>query len=629
MADIKLEIALKNNQNGLLLNKSTINSISSLGQSNVDPKKIFYGLVENTGSVEILDKNSEIKSMIEKNQIDSSNVDIKIYANHKQVQYHKSTTSTYNDNVLRVQLSDDTQKYKKRQYLELRDLLSGSNAHNLLIRLLLTDYNNIKGLDSPVPYNENETKTLGQYLDGISLNWKDKTIYEKPISEVLEYWCEVTQTNIIQAEDGGLKILLARPIFSSVAQNSIFIPKTYIFENGQSSLFLENKYKKVVMKKLYQDVNNQDYITTETYTTSDEEYLESETFNFEENPFLRVNSYFEYGETTYDLSEYIAKNILSDYFKGLRTKTISVACADFNYYDTNEPAKKWYKGDLLEVGDIIVLENEKDLMGNLIYWRITSREFVFNGKPMLNLELQECFKVTHIDEFSNGLYKNGELVYTWSSLVEKNLIKVQGNEIVEVSTDLDGELTIPSTITSIGEKAFENCDKLTKIEIKSMSFIKKQAFRNCSGLKEFTLPNTNNLGVAILSGNSSLETLTLNTTVDKLEYLFSTSSISGYRHPESLKNVILGNFDTIYYECFKYCSFDTIYISKNVANIFVSKTNDSYRPFYNSGVKTIYCEVSSKPDGWDNNWNFSTPGFEIPVKYGYTLEKYKKEVGLS
>ena len=116
---------------------------------------------------------------------------------------------------------------------------------------------------------------------------------------------------------------------------------------------------------------------------------------------------------------------------------------------------------------------------------------------------------------------------------------------------------ISEGIISIGSYAFYHCSSLTSIEIpSSVTSIGSYAFYGCSSLTSIEIPS-------------------------------SVTSIGGW--------------------AFSSCSsLTSIVIPSSVTSI------GSYA-FADCRSLTIYCEVSSKPSGWDTNWNVSN----CPVVWNY------------
>ena len=135
---------------------------------------------------------------------------------------------------------------------------------------------------------------------------------------------------------------------------------------------------------------------------------------------------------------------------------------------------------------------------------------------------------------------------------------------------------IPNSITSIGDYAFYNCSSLTSINIPSLvTSIGSSAFSNCS-----------NLTSVIFGYNSQLTSIG--------SYVFSNCS--------NLTNVTFGEnsqLTSIGSGAFSDCS--------NLINIDISSglTSIGYYAFSSCSNLTIYCEASSKPSGWNSNWNNS------------------------
>lgn len=80
-------------------------------------------------------------------------------------------------------------------------------------------------------------------------------------------------------------------------------------------------------------------------------------------------------------------------------------------------------------------------------------------------------------------------------------------------------VTIPDSVTSIGDDAFVNCPQLTNISIpNSVTSIGFSAFRSCTSLKSITLPSSlNSISEALFSGCSQLTTIHIPVSVTLIE----------------------------------------------------------------------------------------------------------------
>ena len=100
-----------------------------------------------------------------------------------------------------------------------------------------------------------------------------------------------------------------------------------------------------------------------------------------------------------------------------------------------------------------------------------------------------------------------------------NLIS-KGN-VAEVTTgdkNYSGDITIPSSITSIGISAFRTCSGLTSVTIpNSVTSIGSEAFDGCRGLTSVTIPNSvTSIEAFVFNSCSSLTSVTIPNSVKSI-----------------------------------------------------------------------------------------------------------------
>ena len=139
-------------------------------------------------------------------------------------------------------------------------------------------------------------------------------------------------------------------------------------------------------------------------------------------------------------------------------------------------------------------------------------------------------------------------------------------------------VTIPNSVTSIGSSAFSGCSGLTSVTIPNgVTSIGSSAFYNCSGLTSVTIPNSvTSIGSSAFSGCSGLTSVTIPNSVTSI----GSSAFSSCRGLTSI--TIPNSVTSIGSSAFSYCSGLT---SVTIPN---SVTSIGERAFYNcDGLTSI------------------------------------------
>ena len=123
------------------------------------------------------------------------------------------------------------------------------------------------------------------------------------------------------------------------------------------------------------------------------------------------------------------------------------------------------------------------------------------------------------------------------------------------------ELILPSTIKSIEQYAFRNSGVLS-VDLKNVESLGKNAFWNATNLTEITIPSTvTSMGDGVFSGCSKLASITLLNNLEEIPTsCFSGTAITDIELPSSC--TIIGN--NAFSSCSKLASFD---ISPNITTI--------------------------------------------------------------
>lgn len=154
-------------------------------------------------------------------------------------------------------------------------------------------------------------------------------------------------------------------------------------------------------------------------------------------------------------------------------------------------------------------------------------------------------------------------------------------------------IEIPDSVTSIGDRAFEDCSSMSRIEIPaSVTGIGGYTFYNCIGLTSVIIPNSvTSIGEYAFYNCSSLTGIIIPDRVTSI-------GRSAFSHCKKLKTVELSEIEiigmTLFYNC---CSLESIVIPASVTDIYSDAFCNCYSLtdvyYTGSGMEWMNVSISS------------------------------------
>ena len=166
--------------------------------------------------------------------------------------------------------------------------------------------------------------------------------------------------------------------------------------------------------------------------------------------------------------------------------------------------------------------------------------------PVAEISASDLLGEDTISGDATGYYQAGKDAVNVSLLKYRYDKEIKGMVITGLKNRKVKTLSVPQYITGrkvkmIGEEAFANCDKLTKIELPdSVTDIRWYAFAYCANLKEIHLPDSVvNIGSGAFFDCYSLEKIAIPPTVTVIDYdtFYSCTSLTEVELPSSLTDI--------------------------------------------------------------------------------------------
>ena len=205
--------------------------------------------------------------------------------------------------------------------------------------------------------------------------------------------------------------------------------------------------------------------------------------------------------------------------------------------------------------------------------------------------------VTSIGE--NAFNNTG--IYSDESNWENNVLYID-NYLIKAKTSISGSYAIKEGTRLLADCAFDGCSSLTSVTIpNSITSIGNGAFRNCSSLTSVTIPNSvMSIGNYAFGGCSSLRSVTIGNSVTSIEdeVFYNCSSLTSITIPNSVTSIGSSAFEG--------CSaLTSITIPESVTSIGSNAFSNC------SSLTSVTCKATTPPT--TGNFAFNNVSKSIPV----------------
>lgn len=273
----------------ITLGNSDIKTLESQSQSTSQPTDIYYGSVPSSGSANIYDKNGDFYDHIRNGVLPNSNVPIELFVNGKRVQGHISTDSNYDINGRTFSLDFENKlslyekvMYEGHDYSEETDNLYGLFKSFCKSVGISSDKMEIMLSNQIVYGTPSKLGTVADYFRAITVPYP--YIERGTIRETLDKFCQLTQLNLIENDNGDLVFVQSRPVRAGNEQ-VLVIPTHCQMSAIDTDIVIDNIIDKAVVaqKSVTVESANKTDVSSLTFLTD----LESTIWSAQSSPYNR------------------------------------------------------------------------------------------------------------------------------------------------------------------------------------------------------------------------------------------------------------------------------------------------------------------------------------------------------
>ena len=218
------------------------------------------------------------------------------------------------------------------------------------------------------------------------------------------------------------------------------------------------------------------------------------------------------------------------------------------YYNGSTAYRHFYNSNNLVFINLIT-ENGLESDVDFTYMYNSVKEKIIYSKAPVELYSDDTFDYMIIgNEAIINAYKGTDTEIEIPNTVKDIPITKIGDSVFynsSVRTEITS-VTLPSTVTSLGDYCFQNCTNLTQINLQNVTSLGKYCFYYCVKLTSIDLPNVTSLGNSCFQNCSKLTSIDLPNVTSLGNSCFQTCS--------NLTSIDLPNVTSLGNSCFQNCT---------------------------------------------------------------------------